>query len=105
MMKCLPALAVLLLAAQVLQLYRNAEAASLDIRTVNAVHGKPQPQSAKLLSSIKADVHAVMQDVWLFWARHGVDSTHGGFHGTLARDGGVIDPMDKGIVQQARHVW
>jgi hypothetical protein len=40
-----------------------------------------------------------------FWLEHGPDVTFGGFHGTLNRQGSPIGPDDKGLIQQARHLW
>lgn len=40
-----------------------------------------------------------------FWVQQGVDREHGGFHGTLDRAGAPKAPTDKGLVQQARHLW
>jgi len=40
-----------------------------------------------------------------WWLRHGVDEQHGGFHGTLARDGSPTAPREKGLIQQSRHLW
>ena len=40
-----------------------------------------------------------------FWKKHGPDREHGGFHGTLARDGAPREPTDKGLIQTARHLW
>jgi cellobiose epimerase len=40
-----------------------------------------------------------------FWKRHGQDAEHGGFHGTLDRVGRPTAPTDKGLIQQARHLW
>jgi mannobiose 2-epimerase len=40
-----------------------------------------------------------------WWLRHGVDRECGGFHGTLDRRGDPTAPTDKGLVQQARHLW
>ncbi len=40
-----------------------------------------------------------------FWLEHGPDALLGGFHGTLDRQGNPIAPEDKGLIQQARHLW
>src|SRR5690606_19853496 len=40
-----------------------------------------------------------------FWLRHGPDAEHGGFHATLNEHGAVVAPTDKGLIQQARHLW
>jgi mannobiose 2-epimerase len=36
---------------------------------------------------------------------HGPDAAHGGFHGTLDREGRPKAPTDKGVIQQARHLY
>jgi len=40
-----------------------------------------------------------------FWVEHGPDATFGGFHGTLDRLGNAVPTDNKGLVQQARHLW
>jgi mannobiose 2-epimerase len=40
-----------------------------------------------------------------FWVEHGPDAAFGGFHATLNRQGNPITPEDKGLIQQARHLW
>jgi cellobiose epimerase len=40
-----------------------------------------------------------------FWLEHGPDTTFGGFHGTLDREGDPIAPEDKGLIQEVRHLW
>jgi mannobiose 2-epimerase len=40
-----------------------------------------------------------------FWFEHGPDAQFGGFYGTLSRQGSSIAPEDKGLIQQARHLW
>lgn len=40
-----------------------------------------------------------------FWFARGPDPQLGGFHGTLDRQGNPVAPEDKGLIQQARHLW
>jgi mannobiose 2-epimerase len=40
-----------------------------------------------------------------FWKRHGLDEVNGGFRGSLDENGTAIAPEDKGLIQQARHLW
>jgi cellobiose epimerase len=40
-----------------------------------------------------------------FWLEHGPDTTFGGFHGTLDRQGNPIAPTDKGLIQEVRQLW
>lgn len=40
-----------------------------------------------------------------FWKQHGPDREHGGFHGTLDRNGAPIAPTEKSLIQQVRHLW
>lgn len=61
--------------------------------------------SLQLLGAIRADVDFLRTNVWRFWARHGLDQQHGGFHATLSRNGSAVAPTDKGLVQQTRHAW
>lgn len=55
-------------------------------------------QACRLLKSLTSDMSS-------FWVQHGLDVQWGGFHGTLDRTGGATQPYDKGLVQQARHMW
>jgi hypothetical protein len=40
-----------------------------------------------------------------FWTTHGLDQEQGGFFGTLDQQGAPVAPYDKGVVNQARHLW
>ena len=40
-----------------------------------------------------------------YWIEHGPDRQFGGFHGFLDRRGQPTEPSDKGLIQQARHLW
>ena len=51
------------------------------------------------------DLEDIRRHVLFFWQRYGLETVHGGFHGTLDRNGSPVDPTAKGLVQQARHVW
>lgn len=40
-----------------------------------------------------------------FWKVHGPDPLHGGFYGKHDRRGTPVENEDKGLIQQARHLW
>jgi mannose/cellobiose epimerase-like protein (N-acyl-D-glucosamine 2-epimerase family) len=44
-------------------------------------------------------------DVWKFWLTNGPDSNGLGVYGTLDQTGNPIEPFDKGLIQQSRHLW
>jgi mannobiose 2-epimerase len=60
---------------------------------------------ARFLSSIRERTGRLAVDVMTFWRVHGPDRVHGGFLGTLDRNGQRMWPFEKGIVQQTRHLW
>jgi hypothetical protein len=62
----------------------------------------PQQQ---LLTELVQDIAALRSGEYGFWTCHGLDAQHGGFHGTVSRDGTPIKPDAKGLVQQTRHIW
>ncbi|KAI8465540.1 MAG: Six-hairpin glycosidase-like protein [Monoraphidium minutum] len=57
------------------------------------------------LQAIVAQARALREGELSFWLKHGLDREHGGFHATMDRGGVAGEPSDKGLVQQARHVW
>jgi len=59
---------------------------------------------ARLLA-LAARLEKLSEGVMGFWLEHGPDREHGGFHGTLDREGRPIEPTDKGLIQQARHLF
>jgi cellobiose epimerase len=63
------------------------------------------PNDRALLSSIRERTGRLAVEVMAFWRVHGPDRVHGGFLGTLDRDGRRMWPFEKGLVQQARHLW
>ncbi|PNH02403.1 N-acylglucosamine 2-epimerase [Tetrabaena socialis] len=46
-----------------------------------------------------------LDDIYTFWMNHGPDPEYGGFYGTLDRRGQAVEPTDKSLVQQSRHLW
>jgi mannobiose 2-epimerase len=57
------------------------------------------------LSSIQARLEGLAWELMAFWKAHGPDREHGGFHGWNERSGEPRRDSDKGLVQQARHLW
>lgn len=57
------------------------------------------------LTALRARLDAQARGLVAFWKTFGPDARHGGFHGTLGRDGKPKAPTDKGVIQQARHLW
>jgi cellobiose epimerase len=57
------------------------------------------------LRLIQTRVGRLGEQAFEFWRRNGADPVHGGFLGTLDRKGQRAEPTDKGLIQQARHLW
>jgi mannobiose 2-epimerase len=57
------------------------------------------------LGSIKARLEALSSSIMIFWKAHGLDVQHGGMYGFLDRSGAPKADADKGLIQQARHLW
>jgi cellobiose epimerase len=57
------------------------------------------------LSGLRTRLAELAERTLSFWLEHGPDTEFGGFHGTLNRQGNPIAPDDKGLIQQARHLW
>jgi mannobiose 2-epimerase len=57
------------------------------------------------LADLKARLDVLADKTMAWWVTHGPDKEYGGFHGRLDRQGNPTDPSDKGIIQQARHLW
>lgn len=60
---------------------------------------------AQRIKALRQRVDLLLEDATRFWLNHGRDTEFGGFHGTLNRFGEPIEPSNKGLVQQARHLW
>ncbi|MFZ5893933.1 MAG: AGE family epimerase/isomerase [Myxococcota bacterium] len=60
---------------------------------------------ARRREAIRQRLEALAHDSIAFWKRHGVDAQRGGFHATLDRTGQPAAPFEKGLIQQARHLW
>lgn len=59
----------------------------------------------RILADVAPRLNELAKRAFAFWAEHGPDERHGGFLGTLDREGRSIAPTDKGVIQQARHLW
>lgn len=57
------------------------------------------------LRSLQLRLDALARELITFWLEHGPDREHGGFHGWNERTGKPLLDADKGLVQQARHLW
>jgi mannobiose 2-epimerase len=57
------------------------------------------------LRSLQLRLDALADELIRFWKLHGPDREHGGFHGWNERTGRPLPDADKGLVQQARHLW
>ena len=58
-----------------------------------------------LLTSLEKRLDQLAIEVMAFWRTCGPDRKNGGFFGTLDRHGRRTRPFEKGLVQQARHLW
>jgi mannobiose 2-epimerase len=77
-------------------------------RTVTCISPPRDPAwrtSDARLEEVRERINNLAIFDWAFWKKHGPDREHGGFHGTLDRRGSAIAPTDKGLIQQARHLW
>jgi mannobiose 2-epimerase len=61
--------------------------------------------SERRLERIAGRLQRLSEELAGFWKTHGPDRKHGGFFGTLDRTGRATAPADKGLVQQARHLF
>src|SRR5262245_57545773 len=57
------------------------------------------------LLAIAERLQQLASEVSEFWIQRGPDRKHGGFLGSLDRDGNAAAPTTKGLIQQARHLW
>ncbi len=57
------------------------------------------------LGSVRARLEALSAGIMAFWKAHGPDTLHGGIHGFHDRRGTPKEDADKGLIQQARHLW
>jgi cellobiose epimerase len=57
------------------------------------------------LRSLRARLDALAGELMAFWKKNGPDTKFGGFHGYNDRTGKPKEDADKGLVQQARHLW
>lgn len=62
-------------------------------------------RESEQIASLNVLIPELRRSIFCFWAAHGPDVEHGGFHATLSRSGEAVAPTDKGVVQQARHTW
>ncbi len=61
--------------------------------------------SQSRLQTIADRIHVLGTKCITFWKKHGPDTVYGGFLGTMDKNGNKTTPTDKGIVQEARHLW
>jgi mannobiose 2-epimerase len=57
------------------------------------------------LGSIKARLEALSSNIMNFWKAHALDTKHGGVYGFHDRRGTPKEDADKGLIQEARHLW
>jgi cellobiose epimerase len=57
------------------------------------------------LGSFAARLEGLAAGIMDFWKTHGPDPMHGGFYGKHDRRGDPVADADKGLIQQARHLW
>jgi mannobiose 2-epimerase len=62
-------------------------------------------ETSELVQSFLPRLGRMGKELVDFWATHGPDRVHGGFHGFLDRRGEPAAPTDKGVIQQSRHLW
>ncbi|MEQ8955906.1 MAG: AGE family epimerase/isomerase [Porticoccaceae bacterium] len=72
---------------------------------VLATFGSAAMATEQRLQTLQKDLLDEAESAMNFWLRHGPDREFGGFHGRLARDGQPLQPDQKGLVQQSRHLW
>jgi len=63
------------------------------------------PHSRHLLEGTRPRLATLAEATARFWLHSGYDHEYGGFFGTLDRRGQKTAPTDKGLIQQARHLW
>ena len=63
------------------------------------------PALAERLAALSERLAPLARRTADFWLEHGIDASFGGFHGTLNRQGAAVAPDDKGLIQEARHLW
>jgi mannobiose 2-epimerase len=57
------------------------------------------------LGSVTARLETLAGNLMVFWKSHGPDTKYGGIHGFNDRRGAPREDADKGLIQQARHLW
>lgn len=68
----------------------------------------PRPalgKDAARLEAIAKRLDTLSTELFEFWRVHGPDPAYGGFYGSLDRTGRKKPPTNKGLVQQARHLY
>jgi mannose/cellobiose epimerase-like protein (N-acyl-D-glucosamine 2-epimerase family) len=72
----------------------------------NKANGGETPLSLKeRLFTLRQRATTLANKAASFWLTYAVDRECGGFHATLDRCGKTIEPSEKFVVQQARHLW
>ena len=84
----------------------RAEAANrFDVDGLQTNAGDLPPEDQRLLRDIKARIGILAGEVVDFWRIKGVDWVNGGFWGFHDLNGQPVPGADKGLIQQARHLW
>jgi mannobiose 2-epimerase len=60
---------------------------------------------AKVIDREDTYLRHLTNGIMAFWIKHGLDTGHGGFYGTLDRKGNPTPSLPKGLVQHARFLW
>jgi cellobiose epimerase len=63
------------------------------------------PAARTLLTDVQSRLAFLTTDTANWWLTHGIDPTYGGFYGSLDAQGNSVSPRDKGLIQEARHLW
>jgi mannobiose 2-epimerase len=73
--------------------------------TGGSVECSVTPAARTLLTDVDGRLALLTSNTADWWLSHGIDATYGGFYGTLNAQGNSVAPSDKGLIQQARHLW
>jgi cellobiose epimerase len=68
-----------------------------------------QPSHAQVksdrLNAIADRLAVLLAKGMSFWKSHGLDAANGGFYGTLNSQGASINPTNKSLILETRHLW
>ena len=62
-------------------------------------------QDEEQFGRIKGEVLNLNKKLYEFWKSNGPDTDYSGFYGAHNSNGSPVSSKDKGIIQQARHLW